>query len=48
MTPVLGMIADATGPRAVLLGAIALPALAAALTALLAHGDAATPEAEPA
>lgn len=34
-TPVLGMVADATGPRAVLLGTIALPAVAAGLAALL-------------
>lgn len=37
VTPLLGMIADVNGPRAVLLGTIALPALAAALTALLAY-----------
>jgi len=34
-TPVLGMVADASGPRAVLLGTIALPAVAGGLTALL-------------
>ena len=34
-TPVLGMVADASGPRAVLVGTIALPAVAGALTAFL-------------
>lgn len=34
-TPVLGMVADVSGPRAVLLGTVALPAAAGALAALL-------------